>query len=613
MPNPTADDPDDIETVPADLVEAPSEAPEAPIELRVAEEEEDEEIREAPPAEVRRRRAPPMTPGERSADAMLASSAAARKIGRDKLADGTLDEGVRRFMREDANGYFSVRRVGPQSMPESELGVLGDLSFMDFTGSETSPSAIVQSRWGGGSFLLIPKRSDGSSAEVDPVRLRVGGDPKPISKIGKKWLADAMRAGRTDEEMILRSEQPESSGQTFAMMLKILETQQEEARRREDREREERRREDERRRQEDERRREEDERRREEDRRREEERRKEEREERERERKAEERRWEQFKADQEARRKEEREAARREHESNLRMIEEQNALRMKRIEAEAEIASKRADAHLKLEVMRAENSATHGLGIEGLSKMQSQLGELMAKKVAKDLNLDDEKEGGGSIMDAMTDSAREVMPDLLRIAGETLLPRLANLIPQRGAETPPAAAPAAAPALPAPNSPRSLPAPDVVEPDALDPVPADAAGAPPAPPAPAIVPPLDREKRMQQARALAIQGVIGFARPLGVIGLARPDASAAWSHEISPNGRTLADAYDAMTEQARNTLAGADGWNAFTALLNRVSPEDATALTEIVAIEGGAEWVAEFLSAGPWHDESQEETAGNES
>ena len=239
-----------------------------------------------------------------------------------------------------------------------------------------------------------------------------------------------------------------------------------------------------------------------------------------------------------------------------------------------------------------------------MEKLQTQMGELFAKKIGDNLGLNKEEEDN-SFAGALSGAAREVLPDLLRTAGETLLPKLAGMIPDRSGS---AGAPAA-PALPASPAPAALPAPagPVVEPSSgLEAVPSEVAGAPAGAP---VVPPADREIRVKQARLVAIQSVVAFARPLGVLALARPDPAAAWMQEVAPNGRTLSDVYDAMTEQGRKALAGEDGWKKFTEILERVSPTDAVGLTEVATIEGGPEWIAQFLEAGPWND-SEDDAAG---
>lgn len=281
---------------------------------------------------------------------------------------------------------------------------------------------------------------------------------------------------------------------------------------------------------------------------------------------------------------------------------------MRAIEQDAAIRSKRAEAVLKMEMLQAESKMTHGLGLEGIGKLREQMAEVLGKKLASDLGIEDDKDT--SIGGAIADAAREAMPDLLRTAGEMLLPKLAGLIPDRP-QAP------AAPGLPAPAPLRALPNPAArAEPDEPehdeDDGPAAAAAPQQAPAgaqqAPGIPPAMTREARVRQAQMVAVRAVLGFTRPLGVLALTRPDPEAAWAEPISED-RTLADAYNAMPEAARLALSGPDGWVSFVNLLRNVSPTDADALEDARTSEGGDEWVSAFVAAGPWTDTTDRDLA----
>lgn len=568
-----ADDPDAIEPISDDVALTPPspgqrlDAAQAAIEA-MADDEDD-----APP--IRRRS--PMTPGEKSADSMLMSSAASRRIAREKATDEALGNTVRSFMANESSGYFDVERIGPAGLPESERGVLGEIRFIELTGENSSVSAIVSQRWGGGHYMLTPKRSDNSVAEVNPVRLKVAGDPIPVSDIGRAWLANARKRGKIEEDYSRpeRDGGGEQSGQMFALMLKMMETAEERARMDREREREERRR---------------DEERREKEKAREAEAAAA----RERERIADEKaRRAQEREDAEARRQQEMELFESRMASQLKMVEAEATARLKAIEAQADLNQKRAEANLKIEMMRAESQATSGLGLEGLGKLRGMLSEAIGKKTIEDLGLASEDEDN-SFAGIMGNAAKEVLPDLFRTAGETLLPRLAAMIPDRGGGAP-------ANALPHPPQVAALPGPEPVEPGAEEPAPAA-----PAPAAPGAIPPApSAEVRKRQAQIVAVRAVLGFARPLSVLVLSRPAPAAAWDEEVAPD-RTLGDVYGSMPEQARAALAGEDGWSKFVAMLGRFAPDDAAALTEGVADESGPAWVAGFLAAGPWHDDEPE-------
>lgn len=537
---------------------------------------------------IRRRR--PMTPGEKSADSMLMSSAAARRIVREKTVDEALADTVRKFMAAESMGYFEVERIGPPSLPEPERGVLGEIRFIEIAGENASVSSILRERFGGGSYMLRAKRSDNSDGEVNPVRMKISGDPIPVSEIGRSWLHNAKRRGRLEEDAGYAPSGGggDQSAQIFALMMKMMETQEERARVEREREREQRRID--------------------EDRRRDAEKAAAEAAaKREADRLAEEKaRREREREDEKARRAQEMELFQQRMDAQMKMLEADAQARIRAIEMQAEMQAKRAEAQLKMDMMRAESSATSGLGIEGLSKLRTTLAEAMGKKLTEDLglNVDEEDNSFGAIVGG---AAKEVLPDLLRTAGESLLPKLAGLIPDRGGVP----APAAAPALPGVQPVQALPGPagpalePVDEPDA-DEGPAGPGGAPAG--VPAIPPVPSLEVRRKQAQMLAIRSVLQFSRPLSVILLARPDPAAAWGEDIG-NDRTLADAYAGMTEQARSALAGPDGWPKFLGMLSKFAPDDAKALEEGAAIEGGDTWVAAFLASGPWTDEETDQAA----
>lgn len=546
---------------------------------------------DAPEPRVARRAA---TPGERSADAIRAASDAGAQVRRAREGDEKAQEAIRRFMSSDSDGYFSIERVGPSGMPETEFGVIGQITVKELTA--TPLREILSGRHGGGTFTLVPHRSDHSEAQADRAHIKIAGDPKPMTAIGKAWLRRAQKEGSLDEPVEPRRDETHS---VLSLMMEQMRLRDAEQAREREREREDRKAaEAERQRQWDaklEREREDRkaaEKQAEEDRKRQ-------REEAEAERK---RMREEAEADRRRQREDDKERRAQEHEILSKRLEAERSARdaetnarIAAIQQAADLAAERSREEMKLQAKVNEHRLTNGLGFDGIGKIRDVLAEGLGKKLTADLGLDEEEDDntfGGAIAAAV----REVGPDLLRTAGETLLPRLAALMP--GGPTP---QPQHLPHQPARAGlpPVSGPAAEAIAPIEPD----DAVHDDAVPPAPALAV-ATPQAHAAGAKAAAIMSVLAFVRPLAILLTTQPVADAAWSADVSED-KTLADVYQLMTRQARVTLE-TQGWEKFMELLTRVAPKDAEIVAAAAADEGGADWLREFLAAGPWYPETTE-------
>lgn len=532
--------------------------------------------------------------GGTKADVSIAADRAKRTMARETAADARIAEQVRRFLANEANGYLEVDRTGPPDAPPHELGIMPQP--IRHTELASAPvSQVLFAKFGGGTFRLIPRRADNSLADVDASTITVNGAPKFRTPSGRRWWARIERGEAPDDPVAPPEAQ---SGNMMQFMMQFIERDKERDRQRAEAEEQRRRHEAE-------------ERAREWKERQDEAKASRDRElaelktQREKElgeaKAARDRDLEEFRA----RIAREEKAAKAQLDAQLETMKNESAFRLKQMELDAEADRERRKVHLDSEARRMETRETGGLGFEGLGEVRKMLAAAVGKAALKDGGLDEDEGGGEGIGGALADVLRSEGPELLRTAANVFLPKLANWIP--------GGTPAAPPPQVAHNAPRQLPPPSRLAPDA--PVPETStssfADTPPAIEPDAVMPEVEappptgaptREVAGRAAAQYALGSVLQFIRPLGVLALAQPDPAEAWDTPVGDGGETLENLYRRMPKQARG--AAATDWSSFMAAVKKASPADADLLADAFAQDGGAEWHAAFLAAGPWVPEN---------
>lgn len=535
--------------------------------------------------------------GQMKTDTSVAADRVKRRMRQEAFEDAKLEDVVKKHFASDADGYFDVIRTHPLECPSIERGWLGTIKPADIAAS--SANELLKAMYGGGGYSLIAKRGDGMRADVLTPTVTIGGvAPKMRTNAGKAWWRKAEREGTLDEPPA-PAKSDEGGESVMQVLVGMMERDKERDRLRADADAA---------------------------------RRKEESDERKREweaaQSAEKHRREleitelktqreREKEEAKAQREREREDAKtlREQEAALfksrmdaqiKQIELDAAARLEQQKLDAEVERDRRKMLLDNESRQLEMRQTGGMGFEGMGKIREMLAEAVGKSVLKGAGIEDEEESGGGIAGAIADTLRSEAPGLLQKAADVFLPKLAGWM---GGQATPPPAPQQVPH----NAPRQLPPPPAAPPDVS--VPDFSTGAaPPAqpvaqPPA-ADVPPGEesaelapqgvptREVAGRAAAQYALGSVLQFIRPLGVLALAQPEPAAAWDATVGGNGETLADFYRLMPKNARETAA--TDWPKFIAAVREASPGDAKLWEDAVAQDGVAEWVTEFMAAGPW-------------
>lgn len=504
----------------------------------------------APPAEEPSYEEDVSRPGGRTADVLRAQNRVSRAIAVEEEADDEIANTLRTFIQNEAGGVISIERRGPPGMPACEYGRVCDISCADVRSK--SLEERVEAKCGGGEFRARFRRGDGALAAVAPVTFEIAGDPICKSRIGKAWLREAQRDGQETRTPESESDPMAKGSGAMTMILKFLGDQQQQRQFDADRERDERKLQ------------------------------------RERElgemaaqREAAKREADaaanKLKAEQEIalermRKEEEARAA-----SQQRMFDAQIEMMGRRAEAEIEgikingqIALERAKSELKTNERISEMKMTGGLGFEVLTEVKKGIAEMFLKSQEKTLGLEDAEDTGflGTIGDILKENA----PRLIEMGHELVTGK---------------PAPAHVPELPAPE------APAVAVPTVDDPV--AGVAIPHTDPAPAPV--FGRAQADRAAAQIVMAQVVGFTRPLAALMRAGPDARAAWSMELSEDGRSLEDCFARMPKNCR--LALASGWDPFLQLIAGMKDDHAL----LVGLAEDAErraWIDELLACGPW-------------
>lgn len=537
-------------------------------------------IRDATPPESRRPTADTAS-GRKAADVPIAQAAAKDHIERVRNADAEARRMVAEFLTRVPAGYFTVERVGPSGMPDTELGIVGKIRNVEL--QRQSADEIIRAKWGGGHFVLEPRRPDGALAEAEPFEIHISGaDPIMTTSAGRAWLKRVAKDGILVADREPRNEDGGGTN-TMAVLLEMMKQNAENAR-------QERIAEAERRREEAAREREQrlaDEKRREDEAK---ERAKEVEARLDRERKDAEEARKRDREDERARREAEAKITQSRLDLEMERVKSSMAAHAEQVKANLEMERERAKQQMELDRQVMEHKVTNGLGWEGMAKVRELVGEATGKKLVDSLGLAEADEEPWYV-----GLAKDILPGIVQAGADVLLPALARKmgVPSPG---PVADAAPAAPALPHVQMP-GLPAP-AAEPDDTE-VP-HVGGAAPQAPASQAAPTEDAANRAR--RQAAIVSVLAFARPLGILVVTRPEPDAAWDYPVG-DGNTLGDSFRFMAEQGRKSLEA--GWEPFVAILERVSPADAKILRDGAALEGGPEWVAAFLAAGPWNPEEE--------
>ncbi len=546
--------------------------------------------------------------GVMTSDVTVTKSRIARAMRREEQEDAKIGDIVERFLKSEADGYFDVWRRGPIEMPSIELGWLGKLTPSELASG--SANEILLKRYGGGTYELVPKRSDGTRAESITPTITIGGaDPRPSTKIGKAWLARAVKEGTLDDAPPIQKS--EDSGGMAQLIIQMMERDKERDRIRADAEAAQRRADAEERKQE----------------------------------------WkerqEAAKAERakeleelKAQREREREEARAQRERDLKEFEARSAreaeaskarldgqieemklnsaAHIEQMKLDAEIDRDRRKMLLDAEARRMETKDTGGLGLEGLAKVRETIAQAIVSAELKKAGLDEDEDESPGLGGAIADVLRQEGPELVQKISSIFLPKLAEKFLGSGPAAPPAPPPPPQVAhtpmnrLPAPTaSPAPAGVPDfstagqgaasapVVEPESAE-VPTvespETPAAAPSGPTPEVA--------LTAAANYALGAVLQFVRPLTVLALAQPDAEAAWDAPVGADGRTLADAFRLMPKNARETAAA--DWPKFMAAVREASAADADVWDKALAQDGGEAWLEEFLAAGPWVPEVDE-------
>lgn len=486
-----------------------------------------------------------------------------------------IQEAVLKLRGLDAQGYFEVRRIGPPSLPQTEIGRVCKIR-LDKLGKKSLDDEI-EARCGGGEYQAIARRADHSVVPGGDVMIDIAGTPTMVSDQGREWQrrAGGVQPAKADdvdqlsrlmevaERMGLSSAKSDSS--SVALMLQKQSQDHEkwmaEEKQRRDEEREERRRKDEAEREERARRDAERMRREDEERAVRAKRDEEEREERK-------RRWE----------SEQKEAQRR-HERQLAEDKARFDLQIKQVEEN----NKRT-----LEMMKLQSQDRRDAQMLDPKKLKDFMSDLAITKLKETAGISEEDEPSW-------------WQKLLSEHGGKLIEAGVDIISSRaGVRRPPAEAVAATPTMlpdPAASAPADA---DVEAPAAGEPPAPDAGAAAPAPTGPQGPGQQDETKALAaNAATSAAISVSNFTRVLSVEMLAQRTPMASWEMPQDDNGTSLADLYERMPEPAR--LALQRGWMAFRGLVPPPGHSAARIIDDLLTRHPkGVEWMRSMLSIGPW-------------